>query len=78
MITIGSLANLITIEQASQFGIKVSFKEYARAGIPVCIASVLVVIVWRHYCQDLSQDIDRNIKTCYSKFLSFIAGWSPP
>ncbi len=46
LFTIGSIANLIVIESAKQFGIKISFKEHARAGVPVFIFSVLVILGW--------------------------------
>ncbi len=46
LITIGSIANLITIEQASRFGITISFREYARTGIPVTITSISVLLGW--------------------------------
>lgn len=46
LITIGSLANLITIEQARLHGIRISFWEHARAGIPVTLASLLVLVAW--------------------------------
>jgi Na+/H+ antiporter NhaD/arsenite permease-like protein len=46
LITIGSIANLITIEQARQFGITISFKEHAKTGIPVTIVSVLIALLW--------------------------------
>jgi Na+/H+ antiporter NhaD/arsenite permease-like protein len=46
LITIGSIANLITIEQARHYGITIGFKEHARIGIPVTIMSLLVTILW--------------------------------
>jgi len=46
LITIGSIANLITIEQARQYGITIGFKEHARIGIPVTIVSLLVTLGW--------------------------------
>lgn len=46
LITIGSIANLITIEQARTYGVIIGFKEHARIGIPVTALSLLVVIVW--------------------------------
>ncbi len=46
LITIGSIANLITIEQAAQHGITISFKEHARIGIPITIGSILILILW--------------------------------
>ena len=46
LITIGSIANLITIEQARHYGITIGFKEHARIGIPVTALSLLVTILW--------------------------------
>jgi len=46
LFTIGSIANLITIEQARTFGVRISFWEHARAGIPITLASVGVLILW--------------------------------
>ena len=39
-------ANLITIEQARTFGVRISFWDHARAGIPITLASVGVLILW--------------------------------
>ena len=46
LITLGSIANLIVIEQASHYGIKISFREHARIGIPVTLASLLITALW--------------------------------
>ncbi|MBI2440510.1 MAG: anion transporter [Lentisphaerae bacterium] len=46
LITIGSIANLITIEQARYYGITIGFKEHARIGIPVTILSLLIALLW--------------------------------
>lgn len=46
LITIGSIANLIVIEQAKQSGITISFREHARAGIPVTFASLAILSAW--------------------------------
>lgn len=46
LILIGSIANLIVVEQASKFGISITFKEHAKAGIPVTILSVAVLLLW--------------------------------
>ena len=46
LITIGSIANLITIEQAKEFGVKISFRDHARLGIPVTVASLAVLAAW--------------------------------
>ena len=46
LITIGSIANLIVIEQAGNYGINIGFREHARTGIPVTLFSIFILIVW--------------------------------
>jgi len=46
LILIGSIANLIVIEQARNFGIAIGFKEHARAGIPVTLISLAILCGW--------------------------------
>jgi len=46
LVTIGSIANLIVIEGARGCGINLTFKEHARAGIPITLFSILVTLVW--------------------------------
>ncbi len=46
LFTIGSMANLIVIEQARLEGVKISFREYALSGIPVTAMNLLVLAVW--------------------------------
>ena len=46
LITLGSIANLIVIEQARQFGVQIRFREYARAGVPVTLATLAVLALW--------------------------------
>lgn len=46
LITLGSIANLIVIEQARRCGVTISFREHARAGIPVTLASLLLAALW--------------------------------
>lgn len=46
LITIGSIANLITIEGAKEFGIVISFREHAKIGIPVTVVSLLIALMW--------------------------------
>ena len=45
LIIIGSIANLIVIEQARKFHIEISFKEHARVGIPITLFSLLVLVL---------------------------------
>ena len=46
LIVIGSIANLIVIEQAKRYGVAISFGEHARVGIPVTLLSLVVLIGW--------------------------------
>ncbi len=46
LITIGSIANLITFEQAKSYGIEIGFREHARIGIPVTVASFGIAVAW--------------------------------
>lgn len=46
LIVIGSIANLIVIEQARSYGIAISFGEHARIGIPVTLTSLLILVGW--------------------------------
>jgi Na+/H+ antiporter NhaD/arsenite permease-like protein len=46
LIVIGSIANLIVIEQAKNHGVDVTFKEHARAGIPVTLFTLMVLVGW--------------------------------
>jgi Na+/H+ antiporter NhaD/arsenite permease-like protein len=46
LILIGSIANLIVIEQAASFGLRLSFKEHAAAGIPITLLSLAVLLLW--------------------------------
>jgi Na+/H+ antiporter NhaD/arsenite permease-like protein len=46
LITIGSIANLIVIEQARAHGVILSFREHARCGIPITLISLAIAVVW--------------------------------
>jgi len=43
---LGSIANLIVVEQASDFNIKMTFSQHAAVGIPVTFVSLLILLVW--------------------------------
>ena len=43
---LGSIANLIVVEQASNFDIKITFSQHAAVGIPVTLASLLILLFW--------------------------------
>ena len=43
---VGSMANLIVVEQARREGIQIGFLEYLKVGVPVTIATLAVDIAW--------------------------------
>jgi len=43
---LGSIANLIVVEQASNLNIKITFRQHATVGIPVTLASLLILLGW--------------------------------
>lgn len=43
---LGSVANLIVAELASERGVKLTFREYLRAGIPITVLTVVIGIAW--------------------------------
>ncbi len=46
LLTIGSIANLITFEQAKAYGVEIGFREHACIGIPVTVASFGIAVAW--------------------------------
>ena len=46
LLLIGSLTNILVVEQASAFGVQIGFAEYARAGIPITLLSIAFAVFW--------------------------------
>ncbi|RJX29545.1 MAG: anion transporter [Desulfurivibrio sp.] len=46
LLVIGSIANLIVIEQARKQGVYITFREHARTGVPVTLFSLLVLALY--------------------------------
>ena len=46
LLIIGSIANLIVVEQAGAMGLRVGFVEHARIGIPITAVSLLILLCW--------------------------------
>jgi Na+/H+ antiporter NhaD/arsenite permease-like protein len=46
LIVFGSLAGIIVVEQAAASGVKISFREFARAGVPVTLACMIMAAGW--------------------------------
>jgi Na+/H+ antiporter NhaD/arsenite permease-like protein len=43
---LGSVANLIVVEDARKEGVTISFWEYCRLGIPVTVVTLILGVVW--------------------------------
>lgn len=46
---LGSVANLIVVENARQEGVALSFWEYCKVGIPLTVLTLLLGIAWLHF-----------------------------
>jgi Na+/H+ antiporter NhaD/arsenite permease-like protein len=46
MIIIGSVSNIIVVQQAQQLGIMISFRDFVRLSIPVTIAALGGLLLW--------------------------------
>lgn len=46
LLIVGSLANIIVAERAAAAGVRLSFADFARAGIPMTLASMAVASAW--------------------------------
>jgi Na+/H+ antiporter NhaD/arsenite permease-like protein len=46
LLLVGSIANLIVVEQAATLGIGISWREHARVGVPVTLVSLALAGLW--------------------------------
>jgi Na+/H+ antiporter NhaD/arsenite permease-like protein len=46
LLVVGSLANIIVVDQARHLGVSITVREHARIGIPVTILTLLVAAAW--------------------------------
>jgi Na+/H+ antiporter NhaD/arsenite permease-like protein len=46
LLIIGSVSNIIVVQQARALGIKISFGDFARLGIPVTLAALAGLLLW--------------------------------
>ena len=49
LLAIGSVANLIVVEQAERCGIRIGFRDHLRVGLPVTLVSLaaaILMLVW--------------------------------
>ena len=48
---LGSVANLIVVENANRAGIEISFWDYFKVGLPLTILTLAIGIVWLQHVQ---------------------------
>ncbi len=46
LLLVGSLANLITAERAAGEGVRLTFRDHARAGVPLTLATLAMAALW--------------------------------
>ena len=46
LIIIGSVSNIIVVQQARELGVHISFRDFARLGVPVTLAAIAGLLVW--------------------------------
>lgn len=46
LLLIGSMANIVVAECASEVGVKIGFAEFAKYGIPTALSSFAVLLGW--------------------------------
>ena len=47
---VGSIANIIVVDQAARLGIAISWREHARVGVPITIVTLAIAAVWLWAC----------------------------
>lgn len=46
LVIVGSIANIIVVEQARRLGVRISWGQHARTGVPVTLATLAIVGAW--------------------------------
>lgn len=46
LIIVGSIANIIVVDQAARLGVRIGWLEHARSGIPVTFVTLLIAAAW--------------------------------
>jgi len=49
LLLVGSVANIIIVERAAAFGVRLGFAEYARVGVPITLVSMAIAIAWLYW-----------------------------
>ena len=46
LLVVGSIANIIVIDQAARMGVRIDWRTHARVGVPVTIGTLAVAAAW--------------------------------
>lgn len=46
LLIVGSIANVIVVDQAAALGVRIGWREHARVGVPVTLATLAVAAAW--------------------------------
>lgn len=46
LLVVGSIANLIVLDQAGRLGVTITWREHARVGVPVTLATLAIAAAW--------------------------------
>lgn len=46
LIILGSVSNIIVVQQAREMGVRISFRDFARLGVPVTLAALAGLLAW--------------------------------
>ena len=46
LLIVGSIANLIVVDQAAALGVRIGWREHARVGVPVTVTTLAIAAVW--------------------------------
>jgi len=46
LLIVGSIANIIVVDQAAALGLRIGWREHARVGIPVTLATLAIAAAW--------------------------------
>jgi Na+/H+ antiporter NhaD/arsenite permease-like protein len=46
LLIVGSIANIIAVDQARRFGISIGWRQHARIGVPVTLATLAIAALW--------------------------------
>jgi Na+/H+ antiporter NhaD/arsenite permease-like protein len=46
LLIVGSIANIIVVDQARQLGVRIDWRMHAKGGVPVTVATLALAVLW--------------------------------